>query len=163
MSYPVLSSELEAICLQSARYKFCNLTSFMRPRRKVENVNNISLNFMMFKVQQPNFQELLCYHLFHLTKVSSHINYWIIFDTIYSLEKVMVNYYYNENSACGKRFNMIQAMTRRFRNTIIAESTYEKWGYFIQIYGICSVSKCICQIIIRFCENNVLGQIYGHM
>ena len=80
MYYHVFSSELEA-----ARYKFCNLTSFIRPRRKVENVNNISLNFMMFKVQQPNFQELLCYHLFHLTKVSSHINYWIIFDTISTL------------------------------------------------------------------------------
>ena len=42
MYYSVLSPELEAMfSLQTARYKFCNLTAFIRPRLKIKNVNNI--------------------------------------------------------------------------------------------------------------------------
>ena len=46
MYYPVLWPELKAmpLCLQSAGYKFCNLTSFILLRLKIKNFNNISLN-----------------------------------------------------------------------------------------------------------------------
>ena len=33
--------------MQSAGYKFCNLTLFIRQRRKIKNINNISLKFML--------------------------------------------------------------------------------------------------------------------
>ena len=92
MYYPVLSPELEAIYMfQSARYKFCNLTSLFLLRRKIKNINNISLKFKMFTNNQIfRFYFVIIYC--HLTKVSSQINKCIIFEpnelynTIYSME-----------------------------------------------------------------------------
>ena len=84
MYYPVLS-------LQSARYKFCNLTSFIRVRRKIKNINNISLKFIMLTDNNQIFRNCFVIIYCHLTKVSSQINKCIVFepnelyDTIYSV------------------------------------------------------------------------------
>ena len=79
MYYRVLSPKLE-LCLQSARYKFCNLTSFIRLRRKIKNINNISLKFIMLtdnnQISRNCFVIIYC----HLRKVSSQINKCIIFE-----------------------------------------------------------------------------------
>ena len=66
------------LCLQSARYKFCNLTSFIWLSRKTKNIN-ISLKFMLTdnnQIFRNCFVIIYCY----LTKVSSQINKCIIFE-----------------------------------------------------------------------------------
>ena len=67
-------------CLQSARYKFCNLTSFIRPWRKIKNANKISLKFIMLQYNNQIFRNWLVIINYHLTKVSSQINKCIIFE-----------------------------------------------------------------------------------
>ena len=52
--YPVLSTELEAM-LTSALYEFCNLTLFIRPKRKIKNVINISGKFIMLTYNNQIF------------------------------------------------------------------------------------------------------------
>ena len=79
MYYPVLSPELEAMCLQSARYKFCILTSFIRLRRKIKNIN-ISLKFIMLTDTNQIFSNCFVVIYCHLTKVSSQINNCTIFE-----------------------------------------------------------------------------------
>ena len=76
--YPVLSPELEAM-FTSARYKFCNLTSFIRLRREIKNINKISLKFMMLMINNQIFRNLFTIHR-HLTKVSAQIIQCIIFE-----------------------------------------------------------------------------------
>ena len=63
------------LCLQCAGYEFCNLTSFIRLRRKIKNMN-ISLKFIMLSDNNQIFSIIYCY----LTKVSSQINKCIIFE-----------------------------------------------------------------------------------
>ena len=79
MYYPVSSPELE-VCLRSARYKFCNLTSFIRLRRKIKNINNISLKFIMWTDNNQIFKNCFVIIYCNLTKVSSQINKCIIFE-----------------------------------------------------------------------------------
>ena len=66
------------LCLQSARYKFCNLTSFIQLRRKIKNINNISLKFIMLTDNNQIFINCFVTIYCHLTKVSSKINKCII-------------------------------------------------------------------------------------
>ena len=79
MYYPILSPELEAM-FTSARYKFCNLTLFIRLRRKIKNINNISLKFIMLTDNNQIFRNCFVIIYCHLTKVSSQINKCIIFE-----------------------------------------------------------------------------------
>ena len=79
MNYPVLSPEL-GLCWQSAWYKFCNLTSFIRLRCKIKNINNISLKFMMLTDNNQIFRNCFVIIYCRLTKVSSQINKCIIFE-----------------------------------------------------------------------------------
>ena len=78
MCFPVLSQELEAM-LQSAFYKFGNLTSFIRLRCKIKNINNISLKFIMLTDNNQIFRNCFIIY-FHLKKVLSHLNKCIIFE-----------------------------------------------------------------------------------
>ena len=80
MYYPVLWPELEAICLQTAGYKFCNLTLFIRLRRKIKNINNISLKFIMLTDNNQIFRNCFVIVYCDLTKVSSQINRRIIYE-----------------------------------------------------------------------------------
>ena len=85
MYYPALSPELDA-CLPSAVYKFCNLTSFIRQRRKIKN--NIYLKFIMLTDSKQIFRNCFVIIYCHLTKVSSQINKCWTFEpsiTIYSM------------------------------------------------------------------------------
>ena len=72
-------------CLQSARYKFCNLTSFAEfnsailPQRKIKNINNISLNFIMLTDNNQILRNCFVIIYCDLTKVASEINNCIIF------------------------------------------------------------------------------------
>ena len=68
------------LCLQSARYKFYNLTSFIRLRRKIKNINNICLKFIMLMDNNQVFRNCFVLIYCHLKKVSSQINKRIIFD-----------------------------------------------------------------------------------
>ena len=78
------------LCLQSARYKLCNLTSFIRLRRKIKNINNISLKFIMLTNNNQIFRNWFVIIHRHRTKVSAQIIQCIIFErnelsiTIYS-------------------------------------------------------------------------------
>ena len=74
MYYPVLSPELEAI-----GHKFSNLTSFIWLRRKIKNINNISLKVIMLTDNNQIFRNCFVIIYCHLTKVSSQINKCIIF------------------------------------------------------------------------------------
>ena len=71
------------ICLQNARYKFCNLTSLIRLRRKIKNINNISLKFIMLTYNNQTFRN--CFGIIigiiycHLTKVSAKIRFSLVF------------------------------------------------------------------------------------
>ena len=67
------------LCLQSARYKFCNLTSFIWLWRKSKN-NNISLKFIMLTNRNQIFTNCFVIIYCHVTKVSSQINKFIIFE-----------------------------------------------------------------------------------
>ena len=67
-------------CLQSARYKFCNLTSFIRLRRKIKNINNISLKFIMLPDNNQIFRNWFVIIHRHLTKISAEIIQCIIFE-----------------------------------------------------------------------------------
>ena len=67
------------LCLQSARYKFCNLTSFKRLRRKIKNIINISLKFMMLTDNNQIFRNWFVIIHRHLTKISAQIIQCIIF------------------------------------------------------------------------------------
>ena len=69
MYYPVLSPELEAIWLQSARYKYA----------KIKNINNISLKFLMLTDNNQIFRNWFVI-IHHLTKVSAQIIQCIIFE-----------------------------------------------------------------------------------
>ena len=77
MYYPVLQPELEAM-FTSARYKFCNLTSFKLLRRKIKNIN-ISLKFIMLTDNNQIFRNWFVIIHRHLTKVSAQIIQCIIF------------------------------------------------------------------------------------
>ena len=68
------------LCLQSARYKFCNFTSFIRLRRKIKNINNISLKNLMLMDNNQIFRNWFVIIYYHLTKVSSQIIQCIIFE-----------------------------------------------------------------------------------
>ena len=68
------------LCLQSVRYKFCNLTSFIRLRRKIKNSNNISLKFIMLTEYNQIFRNWFVIIHRHLTKVSAQIIQCIIFE-----------------------------------------------------------------------------------
>ena len=68
------------LCLQSARYKFRNLTSFKRLRRRIKNINNISLKFIMLKDNNQIFRNWFVIIHRHLTKVSAQIIQCIIFE-----------------------------------------------------------------------------------
>ena len=63
----------------SAGYKFCNLISFKWLRRKIKNINNISLKFIMLTDNYQIFRNCFVVIYCHLTKVSSQINKCIIF------------------------------------------------------------------------------------
>ena len=63
--------------LQSAGYKFCNLTSFIRLRHKIKNIN-ISLKSM--STDNQIFGNCCVIIYCYLTKVSSQINKSIIFE-----------------------------------------------------------------------------------
>ena len=67
------------LCLQSAGYKFCNLTSFIRLYLKIKNINNISFQFIMLTDNNEIFRNCFVIFYCHLTKVSSQINKCIIF------------------------------------------------------------------------------------
>ena len=67
------------LCLQSAGYKFCILTSFIWLRRKIKNIN-ISLKFIMLTDNTQIFRNCFVIISCHLTKVSSQINKYIIFE-----------------------------------------------------------------------------------
>ena len=69
----------QRLCLQSASYKFCNLTSFIRLRRKIKNNNNIYLKLIMLTDNNQIFRNCFVIIYCHLTKVSSQINKFIIF------------------------------------------------------------------------------------
>ena len=79
------------LCLQSAWYKFCNLTSFIPLRRKIKNMNNISLKFIMLTDNNQIFKNRFAIIHRHLAKVSAQIIQCIIFErnelsiTIYSM------------------------------------------------------------------------------
>ena len=79
MYYPILSPELVAMFKQRARYKFCNLTSFMRQLRKIKNINNISLKFTMLTDNNQIFRNRFVIIHRHFTKVSAQIVSCIIF------------------------------------------------------------------------------------
>ena len=68
----------QRLCLQSA--SFCNLTSFLRLRRKIKNINNISLKFIMLTDNNQISKNSVVIIYCHLTKVSSQINKCIIFE-----------------------------------------------------------------------------------
>ena len=63
----------QRLCLQSARYKFCNLTSFVRLRPKIKNINNISLKFIILTDNSQIFRDWFIIIHRHLTKVSARI------------------------------------------------------------------------------------------
>ena len=67
-------------CLQSAMYKFCNITSFILPRRKIKNINNISLEFIMLTDNNQILRNCFVIIYCHLTKVITQINKCIIFE-----------------------------------------------------------------------------------
>ena len=67
------------LCFQSARYKFCNLTSFIRLLRKIKNIN-ISLKFIMLTGNNQIFRNWFVIIHRHLTKVSGQIIRCIIFE-----------------------------------------------------------------------------------
>ena len=71
------------ICLQSAGYKFCNLTSFICTsalRRKIKNINNICLKFIMWTDNSQIFRNCFVIIYCHLTRLSSQINNSIILE-----------------------------------------------------------------------------------
>ena len=70
----------QRLCLQSAIYKFCNHTLFIRLLRKIKNINNISLKFIMLTDNNQIFRNCFVFIYCHLTKVSSQINKCIIFE-----------------------------------------------------------------------------------
>ena len=70
----------QRLCLQSTRYKFCNLTSFIRPLRKIKNINNISLKFIMLTDNNQIFRNWFVIIHRYLTKVSAQIIQCIIFE-----------------------------------------------------------------------------------
>ena len=80
MYYPVLSPELEAMFLQSSIYKFGNLTSFIRLRRKIKNINNISLKFIMLTDNNQIFINWFVINHRYLPKVSAQIIQCMIFE-----------------------------------------------------------------------------------
>ena len=57
-------------CLQSARYKICNLTSFIRLQCKIKNINNIFFKFTMLTDNNQIFRNCFVIIYCHLTKVS---------------------------------------------------------------------------------------------
>ena len=61
-------------------YKFCNLTSFIPLRRKIKNINNISLKFIMLTDNNQILRNCFVIIYCHLTKVSAQINKSIIFE-----------------------------------------------------------------------------------
>ena len=63
-----------------SRYKFCYLTSFIRLRRKIKSINNISVEFIMLTDNNQIFRNCFVIIYCHLTKVSSQINKNIIFE-----------------------------------------------------------------------------------
>ena len=91
--YPVLSPELW-LCLQSARYKLCNLTSFIRLRRKIKNIN-ISLKFIMLTDNKQIFRNWFVIIHRLLTKVSAQIIQCIIFERN-ELSITLSTLWYNE-------------------------------------------------------------------
>ena len=68
------------LCLLRASYKFCNLTSFIRLRRKIRNINNIALKFIILTDNIQIFRNLSVIIHRYLTKVSAQIIQWIIFE-----------------------------------------------------------------------------------
>ena len=64
----------------NARYKFCNLTSFIRLLCKIKNINNISLKFIMLTCKNQIFRN--CFGIIYcsLTKVLAQIKKCIIFE-----------------------------------------------------------------------------------
>ena len=54
-----------------ARYKFCNLTSLIQQRRKIKDINKISLKFMMLTDNNQIFRNCFVIIYCHLIKVSS--------------------------------------------------------------------------------------------
>ena len=66
--------------LQSAKIKFGNLSSFIRLRCKIKNVNNISLIFIIVTYNNQIFRNCFVFIYCHLTKVSSQIDKCIIFE-----------------------------------------------------------------------------------
>ena len=95
MYFPVLSPELEAM-FTKCWDKFFNLTSFIRLRRKIKNINNISMKFIMLTDDNQILKYWFVSGLFpnihrHLTKVLAQIIQCIIFErnelsiTIYSM------------------------------------------------------------------------------
>ena len=79
------------LCLQSARYKFCNLASFIWLRRKIKNINNILLIIIMLTDNNQIFRNWFVIIHRHLTKISAQIIQCIIFEcndlsiTVYTL------------------------------------------------------------------------------
>ena len=61
-------------------YKFCNLTSFIRLGRKIKNINNISLKFIMLTDNNQFLRNWFVIIHRHLTKVSAQIIQCIIFE-----------------------------------------------------------------------------------
>ena len=68
------------LCLQSARYKFCNLTSFILLRRKIKNINDISSKFIMLTDNNQIFRNWFIIIHCHLTKDSAQIIHCRIFE-----------------------------------------------------------------------------------
>ena len=79
MYYPVLSPELEAM-FTKCYYKFCHLTSSIRLRPNIKNINNISLKFTMLTDKNQIFGSWFVIIHRHLTKVSAQVIQCIIFE-----------------------------------------------------------------------------------
>ena len=71
---------------------------------------------------------------------------------------------YDENWTCGTHLKFTLQWLNAFVNVIISLFIFEKYGYFIQFYGIWGVSKGTRDnIITRVLENNVRANIYQHI
>ena len=76
---------LSCIISQISRYvykvhKFCNLTSFIRLRRKIKNINNMFKKIIMLTDNNKIFRNWFVIIHHHLTKVSAQIIQFIIFE-----------------------------------------------------------------------------------